>query len=390
MAGNELVRRRLVAQRLIGPPLAAPADVVAWFGAVQAQDYRGALWGIAQRTTGATEADVERALAERTIVRTWPMRGTLHFVAAADVRWMTRLLAPRIIARAATRHRALELDAKTFARSRQLLARALHDTQLDRAAVYAVLARGGVSPAGQRGIHILVQLAMEGMLCYGAPRGKQQTFALLDDWIPSSRGVLEGDEALGELARRYLTSHGPATVHDLAWWSGLNLSEARRAIELAAPDVVERDGHWRAAALPALPRTAARAHLLPAYDEYTVAYRDRSAILDPAMAARTRNGIFSPVVVLDGAIAGTWRRTLQRDRLTVTAELLAAATPAVRRALEAAVARYGRFHGVTAASLALASSSSSRTSAGTSGSARRGRRRGRRRHPRSSSRSGGR
>lgn len=195
--------------------------MVAFFGAVHAQDYRGALWGVGQRVAGATEADVERALAERSIVRTWPMRGTLHFVAPDDVRWMLRLLAPRAIARAAGRHRQLGLDAATFAQSRDRLTAVLAGgNQLTRDAIYAELDRSGISTAGQRGIHILAQLAMEGVICFGARRSKQQTFALLDEWVPSSR-MLEGDEALAELAARYFASHGPATLADFAWWSGL-------------------------------------------------------------------------------------------------------------------------------------------------------------------------
>ncbi len=392
MAKLDILRRRLQAQRLIGPGFATPAEAVVWFGAVQAQDYRGALWGVAQRTENATDGDVERALADRSIVRTWPMRGTLHFVAADDVRWLTRLLAPRIIKRAAGRHRELGLDAKAFTRSRQLLREALAGTQLERSEVYDVLVRGRVSPDGQRGIHIIGQLAMEGVVCFGAPRGKQQTFALLDDWIPESR-VLEAPAALGELARRYFTSHGPATVQDFAWWTGLTVTEARQGVERAAPELVEQDGYWSAASVAALPRTGATAHLLPMYDEYTVAYRDRSAFLDPADTVRAKNGIFSPVLLLDGKVAGLWRRERKRDRTIVTIDPFER-QPAARRPIERAVTRYGAVHRI-AAELAIAgtpkasvSSARSRSSARTSGSARRGPRRARRRHPRSSSRCG--
>jgi hypothetical protein len=333
-------------QRLVGAVFARPDEVVAWFGAVQAQDYRGALWGIAQRTRGATEAEVERALVDRTIVRTWPMRGTLHFVAPDDVRWMLRLLAPRVIARSAARHRELKLDAATFERSQRILIGALEgDRALTRDEAYAALARGKVSPEGQRGIHILGKLAMDGVLCYGAPRGKQQTFVLLDDWIPTSR-VLEGDEALGELARRYVTSHGPVTAADLAWWTGLTLTETRRGLEVAQPDLVERtwDGHayWDAPGSMRA-RAGSTIRLLPSYDEYTVAYRDRSAILDPALAEETRNGIFSPVIVHDGQIAGTWGRAVTMQRVAVTARLVAQPDAATRALLEHEVERYGRF-----------------------------------------------
>jgi len=295
----DLVRARLAAQRLIGARFPRPVDVVAHFGAVQAQDYRGALWGIAQRTDGAREADVEAALEARVMIRTWPMRGTLHFVAAADARWLTRMLAPRVIRRAASRYRELQLDARTLAKARRVVERALAGRTLTRAELYAALARGGVSPAGQRGVHVVGWLAMHGVVCLA--RG--QTLALLDEWIPRSRELV-GDEALGELARRYVASHGPALDRDVAWWTGLTLTEARRALAIAA--IVAVDGYYRVRG-PTV-RRAPRVHLLPAYDEYTVAFRDRAAILDPAHAAATRNGIFSPVVLVDGRIAGTWKR----------------------------------------------------------------------------------
>ncbi len=331
MTDRELVRRRLAGHRLVGPPLGSPADVVGWLGAVQAQDYRGALWGIGLRTRSAGEADVERALAERAIVRSWPMRRTLHIVPAADLRWMLRHLASRALRGMAGRHRALGLAPADFVRAGALLEKALSGgRQLTRAELYQVFARGGVKPDGQRGIHLIATLAMEGLLCFGPHRGKQPTFVLLDGWLPAAP-VLEREPALAELARRYLTSHGPATAADLAWWAGLSLGEARAAIAAARPE----------ARRPA--RARATAHLLPPWDEYTVAYKDRAAILDPAAADATRGGIFSPVVVLDGRVAGSWRQKRTRRGVDVAAELVAPVTAAQRRALEQAAARLGRF-----------------------------------------------
>ena len=348
MTRRELVRARRVTQRLVGAPFASVAAAVAWFGAVQAQDYRASLWGIGQRVRGATEVSVERAIAGREIVRTWPMRGTLHLLAAADVRWITRTLAPRAIARAEGRHRELGLDVRTFARARGVVERALAGGGvMTRDELYAELARGRIAPTGQRGIHVLCMLAMQGVLCFGPHRGKQPTFALLDEWIappPARDRDRDRDDALGELARRYFTSHGPATLADFAWWTGLPLGEARRAHALAKPHLEEVivDGQpcsWvpsgRRAGGPSV-------HLLPPYDEYTVAYRDRSAILDPAYAERMRNGIFSPVIAIAGELAGTWRREIRGERVIVRADLLRAAA---RAPLAAAVARYAAFHG---------------------------------------------
>ena len=342
MEEAELLRRRLTSQRLVGPRFAAPGDAVRWFGAVQAQDYRGALWAVGQRTRGAGEAEVERAIAERALVRSWPMRGTLHFVAPEDLRWMLRHLAARVVRGCAGRNRQLGLSAADFTRSRRLLERALAGgRQLTRAEIYQTLSRGGVSTDGQRGIHILGYLAMEGLLCFGPRRGKQPTFVLLEEWLPPAP-VLERDAALAELARRYLTGHGPATAADLAWWAGLPLGEARAAIALAGPDIAARGAHLEAAGARARPATTT-AHLLPPYDEYTVAFKDRRAIADPAAADAIRGGVFAPVVVLDGRVAGTWRRQTTRGALEIIAELLAPPGPAHRRALAAAAERLGAF-----------------------------------------------
>ena len=248
MSPSDMVRARLRAQRMISPRHGRPAEVVASLCAVQAQDYRGGLWGIGLRTERATEAEVERAIADRTIVRTWPMRGTLHIVSAGDVRWMLRLLTPRILLRSRGRYRALELDDTTFAKSASKLTKALEGGRsLTRPEAYAVLERGGIATIGQRGIHILGALAMRGVLCLGAKRGGQPTFVLLDEWVGASRS-LERDEALGELARRYFTGHGPATIADVSWWSGLPLADVRRGLDVAGTSLtkvtIAEVDHW--------------------------------------------------------------------------------------------------------------------------------------------------
>ena len=247
-----VVRFRLHAQRISATTHTRPSEVVAWLGALQAQDYLGALWGVGLRLAGARESDIEAALAEGSIVRTWPLRGTLHFVAAADARWMIDLLGPRVVARAAGRLRALDIDDATLSRARRALERSLAGgTRLTRAAAYDVLERAKVSVAGQRGIHILWRLAHECFICFGPRQGKQQTFSLFEEWLPGAKRMPR-DEALGELAHRYFCGHGPATVADFAWWSGLSVSDARHAVHLAKERLVEDTGdgvrHWSSGA----------------------------------------------------------------------------------------------------------------------------------------------
>ena len=185
---NRIALARLVNQGISHPTFAEAGDVVAWLGALQAQDYGGTLWAIGLRMTSATEQGIEQAIAERTIVRTWPMRGTLHFVAANDVRWMLALLAPRVIAGSVGRSRQLELDEATFARSKEVFAHALQGgQQLTRDEMLQTLEQAGIATTGQRGYHLLVQSAQAGLICFGSRRGKQPTFALLDDWIPQMK-----------------------------------------------------------------------------------------------------------------------------------------------------------------------------------------------------------
>ncbi len=343
-----LSRQRLANQRLTHAAFAEPAAVVSWFGAVQAQDYRGALWGVGLRLRRAVEADIEQALAARAIVRTWPLRGTLHFVAPADVRWMLKHLGPRTVARAAPRFKQLELDDRVFTRSARLLAKALDGgRQLTRPAIYARLESARVATADGRGLHILWRLAHDGVVCFGAPQGRQQTFALLDDWVPAAK-MLDRDEALAELARRYFTSHGPATVQDFVWWSGLNVASARAALDLATPrlahETVGREVYWFQVSAPARARSTT-AHLLPLYDEYTVGYRDRSAILPARLTSQAGNGIFKPPIIADGQIVGTWTRTIDRSGVVVTPQLFAPLPRVQARVVAEAAERYRRFVG---------------------------------------------
>ena len=347
MTDAELRRRRLAHQKLAGPGLASPTEVVRWLGAVQAQDYRAALWGIAQRTRGAvSEVDVERAIAERRVVRSWPMRGTLHLVAAEDLRWMLRHLAARTRRGMQGRLRQMGLEQSDFACAGEILGRALAGGgQLTRAEIYQALARGGVSTDGQRGIHIIGTLAVDGLICLGPHRGKQATFVLLEEWLPPSP-VPPREEALAELARRYLTSHGPATAADLAWWAGLGLGEARAAIERAG---LAGPGGWAGTGRARPGRAAASVHLLPPYDEYTVAYKDRSAIAEPVVADAVRGGVFAPVVAVDGKVVGIWRRRPTRRALEISVELMVPLAAAHQRALAAAAERLGQFVGLPAA-----------------------------------------
>jgi len=349
----DIGRRRLANQHISRPVFDDPADVVRWLGAVQAQDYLGALWALGLRCKRATEASVEDAVARRAIVRTWPMRGTLHFVAAEDARWMLPLLTPRVITSAASRHRQLELDKAVFARSARVAERAMEGGKcVRRDTLYAIWNEAGIPTHDSRGLHILGYLAQTGLICFGPRAGKQHTFALLDEWLPNAPAPTRA-EALGALARRYFASHGPATVHDFAWWSGLTVTDARAGVESVAAEFerVDRDG--RALWHPRRPSShsgAGAAYLLPAWDEYTVAYRDRTDVLDPKYAARVNagGGMLKPVIVVGGEVIGSWRRTVAKGRTVIKPALFKRLDRADWDAVEKAGLKYGRFLGLAA------------------------------------------
>lgn len=354
MKNSDIARLRLYNQQISVSKFTRPADIIAWLGAVQAQDYLGALWAVGLRCQQASETTVEKAIADKTIVRTWPMRGTIHFVAAEDARWMLELLATRIISRSAGRLRELELDEATLTRSKKLLVKTLQGgKQMRRDALYQLLDKSGISSANQRGIHILSHLSQQGILCGGVREGKQYTFTLLDEWAPNAI-KMERDAALAEITRRYFTSHGPATIQDFMWWSGLTTTEAKAGIAMAKShlieETIENRSYWLSPSTQLPKEKSPTIYLLPPYDEYTVAYRDRSAVLTPPHNhVNSGNGIFSPIIVLNGQVVGIWKRAIKKDKVVISKNLFASDfTKAENRAFEAAANRYAEFLGMTA------------------------------------------
>jgi|SRR5579875_18401 hypothetical protein len=349
MVNLDIAHQRLHNQRIAQQRFERPADVVRWLGAVQAQDYLGSLWALGLRMRNAVEADIEQAIADGAIVRTHPMRDTWHFVAAEDIRWLLTLMAPGRIASMASCYRRLELDEATFARSNAIFTKTLQGgKQLTRQELGAALRREGMAIAGLRLTFLLHRAEIEGVIASGRRRGKQFTFALLDELVPASR-MLEREETLAELAYRYFTSHGPATLQDFTWWSGLAAADARTGLEMVksqlAGETIDNRIYWRSPSTPLAKVAMPAAYLLPPYDEYTVAYKDRSAVLNPRDAQRTGNGIFGPTIVVDGQIVGVWKRVFKKDTVIITQELFTPLSEAQKEALAAAAGRYSRFVG---------------------------------------------
>lgn len=343
---------RLHNQQIAGTHFDQPEQVVAWLGGMQGQDYPGAKWSIGLRLPKATDADVERAIDERKIIRTWPMRGTLHFVAAADVRWILALTSPKNIAGSARRRQNLELDDKTLARSREVFTKTLQGgKQKSRDDIYAVLESAGISTAGQRGYHILWNAALHGLICFASTTDKEQNFALLEEWVAPAPAKAR-DEALAELALRYFTSHGPATIKDFIWWSGLGAGEARTGFEAIKAHLVQesvnRQTCWMSPDI-CVPKEEASVFALPGFDEYLLGYQDRSAILDAENAEKIcpgGNGMFASTIIIDGKVAGTWKRTIKKSSISISAASFAKLSKAQQGSFKQAAERYAMFMGL--------------------------------------------
>ena len=351
-SSRDITHLRLQRLGIAEPAAETPQDVVGRLVAMQAQDYLGSLWAIGLRMSNASEALVQQAIAERRIVRTWPMRGTLHLVGAADVRWLQRLLAPRVLAANAARiKRDYGLDETVFKRCRKVVEKALRDGEpVTRNALYQVLDEAKIATANQRGIHITGQLAHEGLICGGPREGRQPTFVLLDAWLPPTP-VKSRDEALAELAQRYIRSRGPATAQDFAWWTGLTVKDAQAAFAsvhaLLRQETIDGKVFWLApeAELARKPRKSV--HLLPPFDEYLVGYGDRSAAVDPAFNRQVIgiNGLVGASIVIDGRIAGMWKRSLGVDRVDIALAPFRSLNKSEQVAVAASAKRYGRFLG---------------------------------------------
>jgi hypothetical protein len=348
-----ITARRLRAQGLTSKPFASPVDAVRRLGAVQSQDYGGAKWALAQRSRATTDSALDRLFDHGEILRTHVMRPTWHLVVPEDIGWLLDLTASRVRAGLASRYRELEIDDKVAGRACAAFAAALAGGKhLTRAELGKTLRAAGISPEGQRLPHLLLRAELDKIIVSGPRRGKQFTFALFDERVPNSR-ERDRNESLTELARRYFRSHGPAQIPDFTWWSGLTAAEARKGIELAGGALehasIEGKDYWYDATASQVQGAGVMAHLLPNFDEYTVGYRDRSALIpaggrfDPSLFSF--GSILSNVVTIDGVVRGAWRRSSARSGLLIEMRLSERLAAREVAAVEEGVRRMARFLG---------------------------------------------
>jgi hypothetical protein len=325
------IRRLRMKNQGLGGHEARPPSVQAATSRVvglQAQEELAAALSVRGRTSGLSLADVRRAREEeRSVVRTWLLRGTLHLVASEDLPWLLPLLAPRFLLRGTRRREELGVDAHVLEKSRGVIVRALAGGPLGRRDVVAALRRAGLPAEGQAPIHIIRQAALSGLVCYGPKLGREDTFVLLRDWI-DYRARPASEVLLHELAARYLAGFGPATPEDLAAWSGLELRQARRGWELLAPRLVEIPTPWGPLWSLAAQRDAEavpRSHtvrLLGRFDTFLLGYSTRDLLVDPRFAREVNagGGIIHPAVLVDGRVVGTWRVDAKNPRRGVAVQ----------------------------------------------------------------------
>ena len=326
---------------------------------MQAQLISAAAIGMRARSPGLPAANVKRALThERSIVRTWLMRGTLHVVAAEDVRWLVALLGPFFGRAAATRHAQLGLDDDLKARGVAAIRRIL--TGAGPLTRYELVDRlrdrdVALDPKTQAPIHLIALAALQGIVCLGPDRDDgESTYVLLDDWVaPAPRRSRE--TALAELARRYFAAYGPATVEDVSPWSGIPMSEARSAVTGARAGLLDvliqgRPGFVLKQRLgrevtPVKPDV----RLLPAFDTYLLGYRRRDLAVPLPLQRRLQRGggWLHPAVVVNGRAVAAWSlRKSGGPGGQVLVEPFEPISGAVRAGIDAEVADIGRFLGL--------------------------------------------
>lgn len=352
MNSQQIAQLRLQQQQIGRSHFTQPAALVKWMGCIQAQDYGGAKWAVGNRVKDSTDASIEKDFNEGKILRTHILRPTWHFVSPEDIGWMLQLTAPKIKAFNKNLHTRLGISDKDLQRSKTIISNALRNkTFLTRSALISLLTKAKINTDNIRfGFH-LMDAELDGLICSGPRQGKQFTYALLADRAPATAPI-DRETAIARLTRLYFNSRGPATVNDFQWWSGLNMTDIKKGLQLnksfLAHVVTNGQAYWFAADASPAPARTTPALLLPSYDEYAVAYKDRSDILNPAWLLQTGHGIFKPVVVINGQISGIWSRKEMQDKLLVDTQLLRAnkaATTAITKAVQA----YAGFIGKTLA-----------------------------------------
>lgn len=351
MTLSDIAQHRMINQQIASTPFHQPQEMVAWLGAVQAQEYALSKWAIGLRLKGSTDSDIETAFTNGDILRTHLLRPTWHFVTPADIRWLLILTAPRVNGVNAFMYRKMELDHKIFNRANDTFAKELQGgNQLTREVLGSALKRRKIIADGVRLSCIMMRAELDGIICSGARLGKQFTYALLDERVPP-RSTLTTDEALAELTKRYFNSHGPATLKDFATWSGLTGTQVKKGIAMVRTHFLSEKVSDEVCYFPSLDqpnkKTSDTAVLLPPYDEYIMGYKNRNAIflnknkIDPSAPL-----LFNNTIMFNGQVAGSWRRTVQNNSIDIEYHLFDTSQKKQPMLFKRAARQFSRFMGL--------------------------------------------
>lgn len=350
MTSNDIITLRLFNQHLSRPDFTTPTQAVAYLGAVQAQDFAAAKWSLGLRIAQPSDREIENAYNEGKILRTHVMRPTWHFVAPEDIRWMEELTAPRVKTLLAHYNRKLELDHQVFSKTNKLINKSLANHRyLTRQQLKSIFTKNGINTDVQRLAHIVMWAELEGLICSGPQLNKQLSYALMEERVPKTKKISR-DQALAKLAHNYFSSHGPAQMKDFSWWSGLSLKDAQSALDFIKSklncETVNEKKYWFKQAKTQIKSHSSDVYLLSIYDEYTIAYKDRSDINENQFGVEkmiAMGNAFTAVIIIAGRVAGTWKRMIKKNSVVITTNLFQKLSAAQKDQLEAAADRYGRF-----------------------------------------------
>ena len=345
---TQITTLRLNNQELISSGCTSVKEVVGRMGAMQAQDAAMVKWAIGIRLAGSTNQLVEQAIADGEILRTHLMRPTWHYVTPEDIQWLLKLTASQIKTLLKSRDKVLELTEQIYTQSNNIIEKALAEHgHLTRDEILPALHTAGIPTDMNRASHLFMRAELEGIICSGKPKTHKQTYALLSERAPHQVN-LNHDEAVVELAQRYFRSHGPATLNDFAWWSGLSLKDVRMAMYMLQPflisEKIENKVYWFAPDVTSKPANDS-VHALPAYDEFLISYRDRTASLPPEINAKavSNNGIFRPVILVNGKVIGIWKRTIKGKLIQFETEFFQPISTELKQNIYDALDNYLKF-----------------------------------------------
>jgi hypothetical protein len=357
MTVSQTLTQRVINQCLSGSKFKRPADVVSWMVAMQAQEYAMAKWAIGLRLPGSTDQLVEKAFNEGAILRTHIMRPTWHFVSPADIRWIIALTGPRIHAMNKTWYKKLELDQKNIRKIKAALEKIMTGRHLTRQEIKDELQKKKIVTDGLRMGYILMHAELDSLICSGPRKAKQFTYALMDERVPAEKKQLKPDEALAKLCTAYFNSRGPASIPDFVKWSGLTVKDAKAGIammdgkyekeKINGQEYIFNPNNFDPAKKFVLPT-----FLMPDYDEYGMSYKDRSALFSANTETKFREGVgrtdnivFNRMLIVDGQIAGTWKRTLDKNKVSFQIEPFSTIPKSKQAAVNKAIERFSSFVG---------------------------------------------